>query len=109
MADNFEGSITDLTPELAESISIEHQNATELANQFSSENGKGKIITEEQRKQISETLKGHTISEETRRKISETKRTNGYVITEETRAKLKAARARQVRGPLTEEWKQKNR
>lgn len=107
MADNFEGSITVLTPELAESISIEHQNATELANQFSSENGKGKIITEEQRKQISETLKGHTISEETRRKISETKRTNGYVITEETRAKLKTARARQVRGPLTEEWKQK--
>lgn len=90
MADTFDRSIIDITPELAESISIEHQNATELANWFSSKNGKGKIISEEQRKKISQTLMGHTVSEETRKKNGDAHR--GTKWSAEQKARLSAQR-----------------
>ena len=104
MADNFEDSITDLTPELAESISIEHQNATELANQFSSINGKTRTVSEEQRKKISETLKGHFVSEETRKKNGDAHR--GTKWSDEQRARLSAQRMGHP-NYLTEEGKRR--
>lgn len=66
MADIEVGSIKEISSiEIAEKVAKAHQEATELANEFSSNNLKGRIISEEQRKQISESLKGHPVSEET--------------------------------------------
>ena len=91
MADNEVGSIKEITSvEIAEQIAKAHQEATQLANEFSSINGKGKVISEEQRQQISNTLKGHLMSEETRRKISATH--TGHRWTEEQKAKLSEQR-----------------
>lgn len=91
MADTEVGSIKEITSiEMAEKIAKTHQEATELANEFSSNNLKGRIISEEQRKQISESLKGHILSEETRRKIAESK--TGQKWTEEQKARLSEQR-----------------
>lgn len=74
MADMEVGSIKEITSiEMAEKIAKVHQEATELANKFSSINGKMRTVSEETRIQIANTLKGHTLSEETRRKISVSK------------------------------------
>ena len=118
MADNFEGSITDITPELAESISIEHQNATELANQFSSENGKGKAHrgtkwTDEQRARLSAQRMGHPnyLTEEGKRRIAESNRLKktGTKASEETRRKMSESQKGKHSGPkrpLTDAEKQ---
>jgi len=69
MADTEVGSIKEINSlEIAEKIAKAHQEATELANEFSSINGKTRTVSEEQRKRISDTLKGHPVSEETRKK-----------------------------------------
>ena len=91
MADIEVGSIKEISSiEIAEKVAKAHQEATELANEFSSNNLKGRIITEEQRKQISKSLKGHTLSEETRRKIATTH--TGHRWTEEQKARLSEQR-----------------
>lgn len=91
MADIEVGSIKEISSiEIAEKVAKAHQEATELANEFSSNNLKGRTISEEQRKQISESLKGHALSEETRRKISATH--TGHRWTEEQKARLSEQR-----------------
>ena len=91
MADIEVGSIKEISSiEIAEKVAKAHQEAAELANEFSSNNLKGRIISEEQRKQISESLKGHTLSEETRRKIAATH--TGHRWTEEQKTRLSEQR-----------------
>jgi len=91
MADIEVGSIKEISSiEIAEKIAKAHQEATELANEFSSINGKTRTVSEEQKQQISNTLKGHYISEETRRKIAKSK--TGQKWTEEQKARLSAIR-----------------
>lgn len=85
------GSIKEISSiEIAEKVAKAHQEATELANEFSSNNLKGMIISEEQRKQISESLKGHPVSEETRKKNGDAHR--GLKWNDEQKAKLSAIR-----------------
>lgn len=91
MADIEVGSIKEISSiEIAEKVAKAHQEATELANEFSSNNLKGRTISEKQRKQISESLKGHTLSEETRRKMAATH--TGHRWTEEQKARLSEQR-----------------
>lgn len=91
MADIEVGSIKEISSiEIAEKVAKAHQEATELANEFSSINGKTRTVSEEQKQQISNTLKGHYISEETRRKIAKSK--TGQKWTEEQKARLSAIR-----------------
>lgn len=91
MADIEVGSIKEISSiEIAEKVAKAHQEATELANEFSSNNLKRRAISEEQKQQISNTLKGHYISEETRRKIAKSK--TGQKWTEEQKARLSAIR-----------------
>lgn len=91
MADIEVGSIKEISSiEIAEKVAKAHQEATELANEFSSNNLKGRIISEEQRKQISESLKGHSVSEETRKKNGDAHR--GLKWNDEQKAKLSAQR-----------------
>jgi hypothetical protein len=105
MADIEVGSIKEISSiEIAEKVAKAHQEATELANEFSSNNLKGRIISEEQRKQISESLKGHTLSEETRRKIAATH--TGHRWTEEQKARLSEQRMGHP-NYLTDEGKQR--
>ena len=105
MADIEVGSIKEISSiEIAEKVAKAHQEATELANEFSSNNLKGRIISEEQRKQISQSLKGHTLSEETRRKIAATH--TGHRWTEEQKARLSEQRTGHP-DYLTDEGKQR--
>ena len=105
MTDTEVGSIKELTSiEMAEKIAKAHQEATELSNEFSSINGKTRIVSEETRKQIANKLKGHYISEETRRKISVSK--TGQKWTEEQKARLSEQRMGHP-NYLTEEGKRK--
>ena len=91
MADTEVGNIKEITSsEIAEKIAKAHQEATELANEFSSINGKTRTVSEETRKQIANKLKGHYISEETRRKIAISK--TGQKWTEEQKARLSEQR-----------------
>lgn len=105
MTDTEVGSIKEITSiEMAEKIAKAHQEATELSNEFSSINGKTRIVSEETRKQIANKLKGHYISEETRRKISVSK--TGQKWTEEQKARLSEQRMGHP-NYLTEEGKRK--
>lgn len=91
MADTEVGSIKEISSiEIAEKIAKAHQEATELANEFSSINGKTRTVSEKTRKQIANTLRNHTISEETRRKIAVSK--TGQKWTEEQKARLSELR-----------------
>lgn len=91
MADIEVGSIKEISSiEIAEKVAKAHQEATELANEFSSINGKTRTVSEEQKQQISNTLKGHYISEETRRKIAKSKTEQKW--TEEQKTRLSAIR-----------------
>lgn len=91
MADTEVGSIKEINSlEIAEKIAKAHQEATELANEFSSINGKTRTVSEEQRKRISETLKGHPVSEETRKKNGDAHR--GLKWNDEQKARLSAIR-----------------
>lgn len=105
MADTEVGSIKEISSiEIAEKVAKAHQEATELANEFSSINGKTRTVSEETRKQIANTLKGHTISEETRRKIAASK--TGQKWTEEQKIRLSEQRMGHP-NYLTEEGKRK--
>ena len=105
MADTEVGSIKEITSiEMAEKIAKAHQEATELANEFSSINGKTRTVSEETRKQIANKLKGHYISEETRRKIAVSK--TGQKWTDEQKARLSEQRMGHP-NYLTEEGKRK--
>ena len=91
MADIEVGSIKEISSiEIAEKVAKAHQEATELANEFSSNNLKGRTISEEQRKQISESLKGHPVSEEARKKNGDAHR--GLKWNNEQKARLSAIR-----------------
>lgn len=91
MADIEVGSIKEISSiEIAEKVAKAHQEATNLANEFSSNNLKGRTISEEQRKQISQSLKGHVLSEETRRKIAA--KHTGHKWTEEQKVRLSEQR-----------------
>jgi len=91
MTDTEVGSIKEITSvEIAEKVAKAHQEATELANEFSSINGKTRTISEETRKQIANTLRGRKRPPEVIAKVSATH--TGHKWTEEQKARLSAQR-----------------
>lgn len=126
MADIEVGSIKEISSiEIAEKVAKAHQEATELSNEFSSNNLKGRTISEEQRKQISESLKGrkrppeviakiaaihtgHRWTEEQKSRLSEQRIGHPDYLTDEGRQRIKEANRRNKLGTkASEETKKK--
>jgi len=60
-----------ITPETAEAMAKDYEDAVEISRQFVSAANKGKIFSDEYRHKLSESHKGHTVSDEHRQKVAE--------------------------------------
>jgi len=93
-----------ITPETAEAIAKDYEEARDIANQHIAEAHRGKTLTAEHKKKISEhnPWKGKHLPEEIRQKLSEANK--GHFVSDETRQKIGAAEKGK---PLSEETKAK--
>jgi len=79
-----------ITPETAEAMAKDYEDAVEISRQFVSAANKGKIFSDEYRQKLSESHKGHVVSDEHRQKVAESLK--GKPKSAEHRKKLSEAR-----------------
>lgn len=78
-----------ITPDTAEEMANDYEEAVEISRQYISQSHKGKKFSDEHRRKLSEAHKGIPLTDECRRHMSEVRK--GHTITDETRKKISEA------------------